>query len=133
MRLNQVTVTVIDLDPAWDFYCALGLVPIVDARPHYARFCCPDGENSFSLDQGEQPGRGTTVYFECDDLDGTVHRLKAAGLQFTSDPEDKRWLWREAELFDPSGNRVLLYRAGENRLNPPWRIQAASPGRKDRS
>jgi predicted enzyme related to lactoylglutathione lyase len=92
MRLNQVTVTAVDLDPAWDFYCTLVLVPIVDARPHYARFYCHDRESTFSLDQGDQPGRGTTVYFECDDLDGTVQRLKAAGLQFTSDPEDKSWL-----------------------------------------
>nr|WP_255726589.1 VOC family protein [Microvirga sp. ACRRW] len=124
--MNQVTVTAIDLDTAWDFYCTLGLVPIVDARPHYARFYCPDGESTFSLDHGDQVGRGTTVYFECDDLDETMRRLKAAGLQFASDPEDKSWLWREAELFDPSGNRIVLYKAGKNRLNPPWRISATS-------
>jgi predicted enzyme related to lactoylglutathione lyase len=127
MRLNQVTVTAVDLDPAWDFYCTLGLVPIVDARPHYARFYCPDGKSTFSLDLGDQVGRETTVYFECDDLDEAVRRLKDDGLQFASDPEDKSWLWREAELFDPSGNRVILYRAGENRLSPAWRLAATSP------
>lgn len=116
----------IDLDPARDFYCTLGLVPIVDARPHCARFYCPDGESTFSLDLGDQPRRGTTVYFKCDDLDGTVQRFKAAGLQFASDPEDKSWLWCEAELFDPSGNRVILYRPGENRLNPPWRLKTTA-------
>jgi hypothetical protein len=29
------------------------------------------------------------------------------------------WLWREAELFDPGGNLVLLFWAGKNRLEPP--------------
>ena len=35
-----------------------------------------------------------------------------------------RWLWREARLVDPSGNVICLYHAGENRLNPPWRVGA---------
>jgi catechol 2,3-dioxygenase-like lactoylglutathione lyase family enzyme len=125
MRLNQVTVTLPDLEAGWRFYCALGLVPIVDARPRYVRFECPDGESSFSLHHGAAGGGGTTVYFECDDLDARVAALEAAGISFASGPEDKSWLWREAELFDPGGNRVLLYHAGENRLNPPWRL----PGR----
>ena len=123
MRLNQVTVTVPDLDAGWSFYCALGLKPVVDARPHYARFLCPDGDSTFSLHQGESNGGGTTVYFECDNLDETVSQLEKKDLHFTSPPEDKSWLWREAELFDPGGNRVLLYFAGQNRINPPWRVK----------
>ncbi len=123
MRLNQVTVTMPDLDAGWNFYCALGLKPVVDARPHYARFLCPDGDSTFSLHQGESNGGGTTVYFECDNLDETVNQLEKKGLPFTSPPEDKSWLWREAELFDPGGNRVLLYFAGQNRINPPWRVK----------
>lgn len=121
MRLNQVTVTLPDLDTGWRFYRALGLKPVVDARPRYVRFVCPDGDASFSLHQGDLGGGGTTVYFECEDLDARVAALRAAGVAFTSAPEDKTWLWREAELFDPGGNRVLLYFAGDNRLNPPWR------------
>ena len=123
MRLNQVTVTMPDLDAGWNFYCTLGLKPVVDARPHYARFLCPDGDSTFSLHQGESNGGGTTVYFECDNLDETVSQLEKKGLHFTSPLEDKSWLWREAELFDPGGNRVLLYFAGQNRINPPWRVK----------
>ena len=37
-------------------------------------------------------------------------------------PSDKRWLWREVRLKDPDNNQLILYFAGENRLNPPWRI-----------
>ncbi len=122
MRLNQVTVTIPDLDAGWNFYSTLGLKPVVDARPRYARFVCPDGNGTFSLHQGAAAGGGTTVYFECDNLDEMVQSLKAAGITFTSGPEDKSWLWREAELFDPGGNRVVLYFAGSNRIDPPWRV-----------
>ena len=37
-------------------------------------------------------------------------------------PRDQPWLWREAYLRDPAGNLICLYHAGENRRNPPWRI-----------
>jgi predicted enzyme related to lactoylglutathione lyase len=124
MNLNQVTVTMPDLDDGWNFYCALGLVPIVDARPDYVRFLCPDGGSTFSLHRGSEVGGGTTVYFECADLDTTFEKLTAAGIKFSTPPEDQSWLWREAELFDAGGNRLLLYFAGANRIDPPWRIQA---------
>lgn len=39
------------------------------------------------------------------------------------EPTDMDYLWREAVLHDPSGNRIKLYWAGENRLNPPWRVE----------
>ncbi|WP_028004389.1 VOC family protein [Sinorhizobium meliloti] len=122
MRLNQVTVTMADLDAGGRFYSTLGLKPIVDARPRYARFVCPDGDSTFSLHQGESDGGGTTIYFECENLDQTVSNLKQAGLRFVSGPEDKSWHWREAELFDPGGNRIILYYAGANRIDPPWRV-----------
>lgn len=122
MRLNQVTITMPDLDKGWEFYSWLGLVPVVDARPNYVRFLCPDGDSTFSLHQGDEVGRGTTIYFECDDLDEVVETLRAKGIEFTHSPRDESWLWREAELFDPAGNRLILYYAGENRIDPPWRI-----------
>jgi hypothetical protein len=53
-----------------------------------------------------------------------VEELKGRGIVFTQDPTDQRWLWREARLSDPAGNVICLYRAGENRRNPPWRIAA---------
>lgn len=122
MRLNQVTVTLPDLDAGWDFYRLLGLVPVVDARPRYARFVCPDGGTTLSLHHGERGPATTTIYFECDDLDERVAALRDAGVVSTNGVQDQPWLWREAELFDPGGNRVLLYHAGGNRTDPPWRV-----------
>lgn len=66
---------------------------------------------------------GLTVYFECDDLDDTVSRLRDQGLRFASEPQDQRWLWREAHIRDPAGNEICLFHGGENRRHPPWRIQ----------
>jgi hydroxymethylpyrimidine/phosphomethylpyrimidine kinase len=63
------------------------------------------------------------TYFECEDLDRKVADLKSAGYSFARDPQNEPWLWREARLFDPSGNEVCLYWAGQNRRFPPWRIQ----------
>ena len=70
-------------------------------------------------------GESPVVYFECDELDATVRDLTNADIAFDSDPRDERWLWREARLRDPAGNEICLFHAGENRLNPPWRLKPA--------
>ena len=125
VNLNQVTVEVSDIPRARAFYQRLGLALIVSSD-HYARFLCPGGA-TFSIHRADQaaPGR-TAVYFECADLDDRVAALKAAGVAFDSDPVDQPWLWREAWLRDPDGNRLCLYLAGENRVNPPWRVVDAA-------
>jgi len=37
------------------------------------------------------------------------------------------YLWREARLRDPDGHDVRLYFAGENRLDPPWKVTSEPP------
>lgn len=122
MRLNQVTVAVSDLARSVDFYRRLGLTQIV-ASEHYARFACPEGDSTFSLQRAEtvKPS-STVVYFECDDLDATASALRRAGVEFDQAPRDEPWLWREARLRDPDGHPICLFHAGENRLDPPWRL-----------
>lgn len=123
MKLNQVTVPAADLDRSIAFYKTLGFLLIVK-NDHYARFEIGDGETTFSLHLGEPAGNGPSLYFECEDLDARVSALKAKGIVFESDPVDQSWLWREAWLRDPAGNRLCLYWAGENRRFPPWRLKA---------
>src|SRR5262249_22046940 len=92
--------------------------------PHYARFRATGGSATFSVhavDSLAEPPK-TVAYFECAALDEQVATLQAKGLHFARSPRDEPWLWREARLVDPSGNVVCLYRAGDNRLNPPWRV-----------
>lgn len=125
MNLNHVTVTVSALEPALAFYRKLGFQPIVLAA-HYARFETPDGDATFSIELGSQTaGAGAPViYFECADLDATCAVLEGTGIAFESKPTDQTWLWREARLCDPSGNRICLYNAGAMRKHPPWRVQS---------
>lgn len=124
MNLNQVTVPTKNVEASITFYETLGLQLIVKALPHYARFMCPNGDSTFSVHLVDQlpKGEGTYVYFECDSLDFTVTDLISKDIQFDSLPEDKSWLWREARLQDLDGNRIILFYAGTNRINPPWRI-----------
>ena len=122
MRLNQVTVAVSNIEEAIVFYATLGLKPIVKSL-HYARFVCPEGDNTFSVHLGAVgTNQSTVVYFENDRLDELVKQLMQGGCVFESLPADQPWLWREARLCDPSGNPICLYQAGENRLHPPWRL-----------
>lgn len=125
MNLNQVTFTVNDMPTAIVFYVKMGFTLIVDT-PHYARFECPEGASSFSLslDQKKTKSSSTVIYFEHEKLDELVDELIQKGIKVDQMPTDQNYLWREAILFDPSGNKVKLYWAGKNRLNPPWRVDA---------
>ncbi|MBD0405344.1 MULTISPECIES: VOC family protein [unclassified Flammeovirga] len=124
MNLNQITVPTLNVPAAISFYQKLGLKLIVHSDDHYARFECENGA-TFSLHLVDQlpQGEGTYVYFECDDLDQKVEELIGKGIQFEMMPTDQRWLWREARLKDLDGNRIILFFAGENRLNPPWKLK----------
>lgn len=123
MNLNQVTVGSVDVAASVDFYKKLGLKLIVDSVPRYARFELPDGDSTFSIHTTkENLPSNTIIYFECDDLDARVEELKSKGIEFLQEPIDQVWLWREAYLIDPGGNKICLFYAGENRKDPPWRI-----------
>lgn len=124
MRLNQITVPSTDVARSVEFYKRLGLIQIVESLPSYTRFVCPDGDSTFSIQLVDRvvDSSRIVVYFECDDLDERVAQLKQAGIKFESEPVDQSWLWREAHLRDPDRNLICLYYAGENRLNPPWRL-----------
>ena len=125
MNLNQITIPSLDLEKSIPFYQTLGLKLIVKSLPHYARFECPDGTSTFSIQKVEQlsTGNGIHIYFECDNLDKYVSELFDNGIEFDEMPNDKNWLWREAHLKDIDNNHLILYHAGENRLNPPWKLK----------
>ncbi|MGC6430894.1 MAG: VOC family protein [Jejuia sp.] len=124
MNLNQITIPSLDVEKAIAFYKTLGLKLIVEALPKYARFECTDGESTFSIHKVDALSKenGVSIYFEDDNLDEMVNALQKKGVIFESLPEDQPWLWREARLKDLDGNQIILYKAGKNRKNPPWRI-----------
>ena len=125
MNLNQITVPSTHVDRAVAFYQKLGLELIVKSSSYNARFQCPNGDSTFSIHQVEQvpKGGGIYVYFECEDLDVRVEKLRKLGFEFDLLPTDQPWLWREARLRDPDGNQLILYWAGVNRKDPPWKLK----------
>ncbi len=124
MNLNQVTLPSTDVARSVAFYRNLGFRQIVANLPDYARFECPVGGATFSLHRvAHVPESGVVVYFECNDVDRTVARLRRAGVTFAAEPRDQTWLWREAYLRDPDGNTICLFHAGTNRRHPPWRLE----------
>ena len=122
-RLNQVTVTGTDYERSVAFYQSLGLKQIVANPPDYARFETAGGATlSVQIDPEETVSATTAIYLECDDLDERVERIARTGVPFEHGPRNQPWMWREARLRDPDGNIIFLYKAGEARRFPPWRI-----------
>ena len=124
MNLNQITIPSLNLELSIAFYQTLGLKLIVNSHSNYARFQCPKGNATFSIQKVDHlpAGDGIHIYFECDKLDEYVNKLVNKGIKFDEMPNDKSWLWREAHLKDLDGNYLVLYYAGDNRLNPPWKL-----------
>lgn len=122
MNLNQITLPVKDMALSTEFYLKLGFLQIVDT-PHYARFSCPDKGATFSLNlEREDFNNGAVIYFEHEQLDDWVAVIQQRGIEISQQPTEQSYLWREATLFDPSGNKIKLFWAGDNRLSPPWRV-----------
>ncbi len=118
MNLNQITLPVKQIDEANAFYLKLGFTQIVKS-PQYSRFSCPEGDSTFSLSlTPDELENHSVIYFEHENLDDWVRELQSKGIKFAQEPTDEPYLWREAVLHDPSGNKIKLYWAGTNRLNP---------------
>lgn len=130
MRLNQVTAAARDLDASIAFYQTLGLKLIVKSA-HYARFEMPRCEATFSLhltDGAIPREHAPQLYFECNDVDFEVTRLRHAGVAIEREPAQQTWLWYEAWLRDPAGNAICLYHAADMRRFPPWRLDDQGAG-----
>jgi catechol 2,3-dioxygenase-like lactoylglutathione lyase family enzyme len=125
MKLNQVTIPVTDIAKSIHFYQSLGLKLIVHTHNGYARFECSPNGSTFSLHKVDEvpSGARTIVYFEREDLDKYIQNLVEKGIVFEHMPIDQPWLWREAKLFDPDNNPLIIYHAGVNRINPPWKLK----------
>ncbi|MEO8235135.1 MAG: VOC family protein [Flavobacterium sp.] len=122
MNLNQVTISVKNVEQSILFYQKLGLNLIVKSLPEYARFECINGDATFSLHRNEELNNGTWIYFEVDNVDVKISQLLENDFIINDLPEDKPWLWREARLKDLDNNIIIIYNAGSNRKSPPWLI-----------
>lgn len=122
MNLNQITLPVTNIEKANQFYLAMGFTQIVKTD-HYSRFECANKATFSLLLTDDAFSNGAVIYFESEELDKWVACLKAKGFKFESGITEQRYFWREALLKDPSDNKIKLYWAGSNRLDPPWRVE----------
>lgn len=125
MNLNQITIPSKNVPKAITFYKKLGLNLIVHTHDKYARFEAPEGDSTFSLHFVSEivNNQGTAIYFEVSNVSEKVKGLESKGIIFDTQPIAQSWLWTEARLKDLDGNQLIIYNAGDNRKNPPWRIK----------
>src|SRR5687768_7141012 len=121
MNLNQVTIYAEKPVETVEFLEKLGLLRIVDSLPRYARLECPDGDSTLSIQSAENVvvTNNIVLYFECDNLDAEVARLKSLGLVFDEEPTDRHWLWRLCYLTDRHGTPLFLFSACYNLKHRP--------------
>ena len=128
LRLNQVTLGAKDMAASVSFYKTLGLTLIVDAAPNYVRFEFPDPPDGgdpatlslHSVDPQWAPlVEWPLIYFEVDNISAF---LEMAKIKPIAPPELKPYAWDEADILDPSGNRIRIFKAGKARRYPDWRI-----------
>ena len=126
MKMNQVTISALNVMESAEFYVKLGCKMVVEGD-EYARLLAPDGGSTFSLSKASEIADASVchLYFELETvqaLDEKVAELRGKNFAEFTDPVDKNWLWRESHVVDPSGFTVILYHAGGNRLSPPWGV-----------
>jgi catechol 2,3-dioxygenase-like lactoylglutathione lyase family enzyme len=121
MRLAHATLLVSDIPRSKRFYSDLGFRLLVD-DVHYARFQVGDTPTTLSIHAHPgpiSPAAEIGILFDSPaDLDHFAATLPDAPV-----PVDQPWLWREVRVTDPDGHRLLFVFAGENHLDPPWRVR----------
>lgn len=70
-----------------------------------------DGGAAIGFHVGEPVGRPQCVQFhiQVDDVNDTVRRLAAAGVEFDEVPSDKPWGVRSSSCADPAGHSVEFF------------------------
>lgn len=132
VRLSHVTLQASDIARSRAFYLALGFELIVD-EAHYCRFLARvdegPGDETLSIEHHAPPIRPAAQlgleFSSAAALDAFVAALPGRGVAVAEGPIDRTWLWRDARVFDPDGHEWMLFFAGPNKLDPPWRVGRA--------
>jgi lactoylglutathione lyase len=111
-RIQTVVLNVSDVPAAAAFYEGrLGLDRVYENRGRIGLQC---GEVRILLHPSESaPARDAApwnveLYFEVDDVDETIARLRREGVGVLAEPADEPWGERDAAVLDPDGYPVYL-------------------------
>ncbi len=113
-----------DRDASLAFYRAAFGWPTRVEVPVYAEFELPDGRGlgvyqreGFAHNTNQAPAivpeggiSGTEIYLHCDDLAGSIERIRAAGARELSPLAPREWGDEAAYFADPDGNVLVLAR-----------------------
>jgi len=128
--LNQVTLGAKDMAKSVSFYKQLGLTLIVDSAPRYVRFEFPPppagGEPAtlslHGVSEDWAPNSDwPLIYFEVEDV--TAY-LVDCNITPVTPVELKSYAWTEADILDPSGNRIRIFHGGKARRFSDWRVKS---------
>jgi lactoylglutathione lyase len=114
-RLQTIVLYVSDVERAAHFYRdQLGLQQVYENEGRLAVQC---GPTRLFLHPTEEPERGPwnlELYFQVEDVDDVVSRLRAQGVGVLLEPTDEPWGERNAGILDPDGYPVYLTQSLED-------------------
>jgi catechol 2,3-dioxygenase-like lactoylglutathione lyase family enzyme len=107
--LQTIVLFVSDVERAARFYRdRLGLEEVYESDGRLALQC---GSIRVLLHPTEEGARGASnveLYFQVDDVDDAVSRLRAQGVGVLLEPSDEPWGERNAGVLDPDGYPIYL-------------------------
>ena len=107
--LQTIVLFVSDVERAARFYRdRLGLEEVYESDGRVALQC---GSIRVLLHPTEEGARGASnveLYFQVDDVDDAISRLRSQGVGVLLDPTDEPWGERNAAVLDPDGYPIYL-------------------------
>jgi lactoylglutathione lyase len=125
--LQTIVLFVSDVERAARFYRdQLGLEQVYESEGRLALQC---GPVRLLLHPTEEPARGGSnveLYFQVEDVDEAVSRLRADGVGVLLEPTDEPWGERNAGILDPDGYPIYLTQS----LESSWIEQTVADERR---
>ncbi|MEO3809912.1 VOC family protein [Sphaerisporangium sp. B11E5] len=117
-HIGTVDVFVRDQDAAVEFYVgklgfdlrrdeSMGPMRWIEVAPPGAQTTIVIATADWPVGSEDKIGIFTDIQLITDDIKADYDRLKAAGVTFTTEPEDQSWAWHSA-FVDPDGNEFFL-------------------------
>jgi catechol 2,3-dioxygenase-like lactoylglutathione lyase family enzyme len=113
--LQTVVLYVTDVERAARFYRdQLGLGQVYENDGRLALRCRPTRLFLHTSEESERGPWNVELYFQVDDVDDAVARLRAQGVGVLLEPTDEPWGERNAGILDPDGYPVYLTQSLED-------------------
>jgi lactoylglutathione lyase len=114
-RLQTIVLYVAEVERAARFYRdQLGLEQVYEDEGRLALQCGPTRLFLHPTEESERGPWNVELYFQVDDVDDAVSRLRAHGVGVLLEPTDEPWGERNAGILDPDGYPVYLTQSLED-------------------